>query len=581
MSSGERIIACAAREPSMWRAQCTRRKPGARKQQAGNRPRRTAVFGTLIRAQPEYEGPARPQAQPRTRGRVVPYFSLGSRLSCSTGGVDAHSIVGEPRHTAAILAAVGGLLALSVLLSRAIGRRGLPVVVLFLVLGMLAGSEGIGRIEFENYGLTFRLGTVALALILFDGGLNTPLQIVRQRLASAATLATAGVLLTTGVVGLCGRWLGFSWTDALLLGAIVSSTDAAAVFSILRGSGLQLKERVGATLELESGLNDPMSVILTIGFTRAIVEGSAIGAGLALEIAVQLAVGAAAGVAIGYLGRWVLRQPVLAGGLYPVLTLALCALAFGIPTLFFGSGFLSVYVAGVILGGGRLPYRSELLRVHDFLAWFAQIMMFVALGLLVFPSRLLAVAGSGLAVAAVLAFVARPLAVALCLLPFRFRAREIALVGWVGLRGAVPIILATFPILAGAPSGARIFDIVFFVVVVSALIQGGTVRLVTRALGLEARTEPVPPTTLEIASNQPLSGDLLSFYMREASAACGAKMSELPFPEGAAAMLIVRGRELIAPRGGTQLRAGDHVYVFCRPEDRGFMQLLFGPSGEE
>jgi cell volume regulation protein A len=490
------------------------------------------------------------------------------------------SIAGEPARTALMLAALGALLSLSVLLSRAIGRRGLPVVLVFLVLGILAGSEGIGGIAFENYELTFRLGTVALALILFDGGLNTPLTVIRSTFAPAGVLATVGVALTAVIVGAFGRLLGFSWTDALLLGAVVSSTDAAAVFSILRGSGLHLKKRVGATLELESGLNDPMAIILTVAFTRAAVEGRSLGLELAVEVVAQLAIGAAAGVGIGYMGRWLLQRPLFAGGLYPVLTMVLCLLAFGLPTLLFGSGFLAVYVAGVVLGGGPIPYRSNVLRVHDFVAWFAQIVMFLALGLLVFPSRLLAVVGSGVVIAAVLALLARPLAVVLCLLPFRFRVREVGFVGWIGLRGAVPIILATYPIMSGAAAGSRIFDIVFFVVVLSALVQGGTVRLAMRSLGLEAMAEPAPPATLEIASNQPLSGELLSFYIQPASAVCGVKMSELPFPEHAAAMLVVRGRELIAPRGGTELQAGDHVYVFCRSEDRGFMQLMFGQPAD-
>jgi len=494
--------------------------------------------------------------------------------------LDPRWIIDEPARTALGVTAVGALLALSVLLSRVIGRRGLPVVLLFMLLGVIAGSEGIGGIAFENYALAFRLGTVALAFILFDGGLNTPLEVVKARLAPAGALATAGVVFTAGIVAFVGRLLGLGWTEALLLGAVVSSTDAAAVFSILRGSGLQLKQRVGATLELESGLNDPMSVLLTIGLTRAAVTGREIGLELGVEIITQFSVGTVAGVALGYAGRWALRQPLFAGGLYPVLTIALCLLAFGVPTLFFGSGFLAVYITGVVLGSGPMPYRPGLLRVHDFVAWFAQIVMFLALGLLVSPSRLLLVAGSGLAIAAVLAFVARPIAVALCLLPFRFRPRELVFIGWVGLRGAVPIILATFPVMAGARAGPRIFDIVFFVVAISAVVQGSTVPFVTRLLRLEAAAEPAPPATLEITSSQPLSGELLSFYIRPASAVCGAKMFELPFPDGAAAMLIVRGRELIAPRGATELLAGDHVYVFCRPEDRGLMQLMFGQSGD-
>jgi potassium/hydrogen antiporter len=327
-------------------------------------------------------------------------------------------------------------------------------------------------------------------------------------------------------------------------------------------------------------LNDPMAVILTVAVTRAAMEGRSIGLDIAFEVLAQLAIGACAGLVVGYGGRWLVQRPLFAGGLYPVLTLAICFLAFGMPTLLFGSGFLAVYVAGVVLGEGRIPYRSNVLRIHDFVAWFAQIVMFLALGLLVFPSRLLAVAGSGLVIAAVVGLLARPVAVVLCLLPFRFSLREIVFVSWVGLRGAVPIILATYPIIAGASAGLRIFDIVFFVVAINALIQGGTVRLVTRALGLEVTALPAPPATLEIASNQPLAGELLSFYIQPASAVCGAKMVDLPFPEGAAAMLVVRGRELIAARGATELLAGDHVYVFCRREDRALMRLLFGQQQE-
>ena len=232
-----------------------------------------------------------------------------------------------------------------------------------------------------------------------------------------------------------------------------------------------------------------------------------------------------------------------------------------------------------MLGNGPLPYRPGLLRVHDSLAWFAQIIMFLALGLLVFPSQLLPVAWSGLAVAVMLALAARPIAVLICVLPFRFEPRETAFMAWVGLRGAVPIILATFPILAGVENGQRIFNLVFFVVAVSALLQGSTVPWLTRRMDLDAKLPPSAPATLEIVSSQPLSGELMSFHIAAASAVCNVRMADLPFPEGAAAMLLVRGRELIAPRGHTELRHGDHVYVFCRPEDRPMLRLLF--AGEQ
>src|SRR5262245_20694133 len=485
----------------------------------------------------------------------------------------------EPGPTAALLAAIGGLLAVSVLLARFVGGRGVPVLLVFMVLGMLAGSEGVLGIDFEDYALAFRLGTIALALILFDGGLNTSAAALRTSIGPASVLATFGVLATAGMVGAFGKFLGFSWTEALLLGAVVSSTDAAAVFSILRSSGLQLKRRVGTTLELESGLNDPMAVILTTAFTRAAIEHESIGIAGLLPVLRELGLGVLGGIAIGYAGRWLVQQRLLAGGLYPVLTIAVGMLAFGVPTLCGGSGFLAVYLAGLILGNGPLPYRPGLLRVHDSLAWFAQIIMFLALGLLVYPSQLLPVAWSGLAVAIMLALAARPLAVLLCVLPFRFDPRETAFMAWVGLRGAVPIILATFPVLAGVENGQKIFNLVFFVVALSALLQGSTVPWLTRLMHLDAKTPPSAPATLEIMSSQPLSGELMSFHIESASAVCNTRIADLPFPEASAAMLLVRGRELIAPRGNTELKQGDHVYVFCRPEDRQMLRLLF--AGEQ
>lgn len=488
----------------------------------------------------------------------------------------------EPVPTAILLAVFGALLALAAILSRTLGRMGIPVVILFVVLGMLAGSDGIGGIHFDDYHLAFRVGTVALALILFDGGLNTSLGVLRRHAAPAMLLATVGVAVTAVAVAALARLLGFAWREALLLGAVVSSTDAAAVFSILRGSGLHLRKRVGATLELESGLNDPMAVILTLALTRSFLEPGALGAGLALQVALQLGVGAALGIAIGYAGRLLLRrvQP-FAGGLVPVLTLSLACIAFGVPTLLYGSGFLAVYVAGMVLGNGPLPYRAGLLRVHDFVAWLSQVVMFIALGLLVFPRQLPDVAAPGLAVAAFLAVVARPLAVLACLAPFRYPRREIAYISWVGLRGAVPIVLATFPILAGIDAGMRIFNVVFFVVVVSAVFQGTSVRWVTRWLGLQAKVPPAPPAVVEITSSHLLSGDVMGFYIDRMSAVSGATIAEIPFPARSAAMLVIRGRELIAPRGSMRLEPGDHVYVFCRPEDRGLMRLLFGQEKEE
>jgi cell volume regulation protein A len=490
---------------------------------------------------------------------------------------------GEPTATALLLTTFGILLGVSILFSRASERLGVPVVLIFLGIGILAGSEGIGGIPFEDYGFAFRVGTVALVLILFDGGLNTSLAAVRQAIKPAGVLASVGVIGTAGLVAVGAQFLGFGWPEALLLGAIVSSTDAAAVFAALRGSGIHLRRRVGVTLEIESGVNDPMAVILTTVLTHNLLApGEIVFWRLVVDVLLQMAVGALFGYAVGYGGRHLLgRFKLQAGGLYPALMLALAFLAFGLPTLFYGSGFLAVYVAGLILGNGALPYRAGVLRVNDALAWLSQIAMFLVLGLLVFPSRLAEVASTGLALAVFLAFVARPVVVVLCLLPFGYTAREITLIGWAGLRGAVPIILAAFPVLSGAPGATRIFDVVFFIVVANAIIPGGTIPWAARWLRLESRDPPTPKAVLEIESMRPLKGKLASFYIDEALAVNGVALADLPFPEGAAATMIVRGEDIIAPKGNTVMVSGDHVYVLMRPEDEPLILLMFGrPEGE-
>lgn len=483
----------------------------------------------------------------------------------------------EPTPTAFLMATAGVLMVASVLFSRASRGLRVPVTLFFLAVGVLAGSEGFGGIQFHDYPLSFRIGTFALTLILFDGGLNTSRTALRTGFAAASVLATVGVAFTAAVVAL-GAWLlGLDWRGALLLGAVVSSTDAAAVFAMLRGSNLHLQKRVGSTLELESGFNDPMAVILTFSVTEMLVSGQPLGWGIALNVVIQLVVGAAFGLGIGFASRWMLHRVALpAVGLYPVLTLAVACLAFGLPSLFRGSGFLSVYVAGIVIGNGELPYRSGLLRVHDSVAWLSQVVMFLILGLLVVPSQLVAVAGTAIGIALFLVFVARPLVTALLLWPFGYSHREVIYIGWVGLRGAVPIVLATVPVLYGAPGSEHMFNLIFFVILVNATLQGGTVAWLTRKLGLESPEPPSPPTVLEIQSRQKLSGEVVSFYVEAASAVAGSEIRDLPFPEGAAVMLVVRGDELIAAKGGTRLGPGDHVYVFCRREDLPFVRLMFG-----
>jgi cell volume regulation protein A len=489
----------------------------------------------------------------------------------------------EPAATAVLLTICGILLVVSVLSSRASQRIGVPIALFFLLVGILAGSEGIGRIPFDNYRLAFRIGSVALALILFDGGLNTPLDVVRRVWAPAGMLASVGVLLVAGLVAVIARMGGLEWPGALVLGAIVSSTDAAATFAVLRASGLQLKRRVAATLEVESGANDPAAVILTTTLTQNLLRPGELGlAEILVGVTTHLLIGAAVGIAAGYGGRALLsRLQLSTGGLYPALMIGVGFLSFGVATLVEGSGFLAVYLTGIVLGNGPLPYRAGLFRIFDALAWLSQIGMFLLLGLLVYPSRLAEPAELGLGIALLLAILIRPLVVAICLAPFKYPWAERFFIGWVGLRGAVPIVLATFPVLVGAPGADRIFHLVFFIVVVGAIIPGGTVAWATRRLGLESPQPPAPHALLAIESRVPLEGGLTPFYIDEALVVCGLRLDEMDFPEGASVALIVRGDRLVAPKGNTRLEPGDHAYVIAREEDRPFIQLMFGRPEEE
>ncbi len=483
----------------------------------------------------------------------------------------------EPTATALLLLAFGGLIAFSVIFTRALDRLGLPVVLLFLILGMLGGSEGFGGIRFEDYQLAFRLGTVALILILFDGGLNTARSSIRRSIAPAGLLATLGVACTAGIVAVFGRLFGLGWGEALLVGAIVSSTDAAAVFAMLRGGRLRVREPVGSTLEVESCINDPMAVILTVSVVEVLRSGGSPAWWIAALVPLQLIVGGVLGAGMGFAGRYVLNRITLStAGLYPAATLSLAFITFGLATIAQGSGFLAVFVAAAIMGNGPLPYKGGLTRVHDAVAWFAQISMFLMLGLLVFPSHLVGVAGVGLALGLVLAFLARPIAAVVCVLPFRWRRNEMVGTAWVGIRGAVPIILATVPIMADIPGAERVFNIVFFIVVLSAVIPGATIATLTRRLGLSHDHAPAPAATLEMHSRRRLGGDIFVYRVDPAVAISGAAIAEIPFPEDANVLLIVRGDELIPARGKTRLESGDYVYVFCHTVDEPTVGLLFG-----
>ena len=475
------------------------------------------------------------------------------------------------------------LLILGIASSKLSSRMGLPVLVLFLAVGMLAGEDGLGGIAFENFTLAHGVGTVALAVILFDGGLRTDLRQFRSIMAPAMTLASLGVVLTAAIVGLFVMViLDLPWIVALLGASIVSSTDAAAVFAVFRARGMQVKQRLVSLLEVESGSNDPMALFLTMVCLQLLMGDLTPGPDVAWFFLQQAVLG-------GVIGWLVARGTVVvltrigldSAGLYPVLTSAAGLLAYGAAAVVGGSGFLAVYVAGIVLGSRRLPFRRAVFMFHDGLAWLAQIVMFTLLGLLSSPSRLGAASETGLLIAGLLVFVARPLAVAACLLPFRYSLREMAFVAWGGLKGAVPIILATYPLLRGLEGAQGLFDIVFFAVLVSAVTQGWTLPFAARLLGLQEHSVPESGVTLEITSLQDVDGDIVEYSLTEDSPAAGLRVRDLALPDGVVVAMIVREKQVIPPRGSTQLRPGDDVFVLMRPAVRALVEHVFSGSEEE
>lgn len=471
----------------------------------------------------------------------------------------------------------GILLLIGIISSKFSARLGLPVLVLFLAIGMLAGEDGIGGIHFDNFVVAHAIGTLALAVILFDGGLQTKAPALRAAWKPASLLATAGVLVTALVTGVAAsRILGLPLMTGLLLGSIVASTDAAAVFSVLRSQGLHLRQRLSATLEVESGSNDPMAIFLTIGFLEVLTGALEFGPGLFRLFVLQMGVGALVGLGLGGLGVLVINRINLgAMGLYPVLASACGLLAFGVAATLQGSGFLAIYVAGIVLGNSRMVFQRGTFLFMDALAWIGQITMFVVLGLLSTPSDLIAIAAPALLLAAVLILVARPLAVVPLLAPFGFTAREQLFVSWCGLKGAVPIILATFPLMYGLPDGQLLFDIVFFVVLVSAVLQGGTLPALASRLGLQESAAPARFVTLELLSLTDGNAEIVDYTIGETSGLVGRPIRDLRLPEGALVALISRDRSLIAPRGSTELRAGDHVFVIAPPDLKPDVDLAF------
>lgn len=469
------------------------------------------------------------------------------------------------------------LLLIGIVSSKFSSRLGLPVLVLFLGVGMLAGSEGIGQIAFENYSLAHGIGTVALAIILFDGGLRTSISSFRSVLGPAIVMSTLGVITTSVITGLAASYfMGISLLEGMLLGSIIGSTDAAAVFSVLRGRGLNLRERIASTLEVESGANDPMAVFLTIGLLEILLGRLEIGPALIGFLGMQMIIGAVAGLVIGRLAVALINRIDLdAAGLYPILATAAGLLAFGAAAVLGGSGILSVYLAGIVIGNSRIVFQRGILAFHDAGAWLSQLTMFVVLGLLSFPSKLASVAGEGLLIAAVLILVARPLTVMLLLLPFRYSFAELVFISWVGLKGAVPVVLATYPLMQGLPGADRLFNVVFFVVLVSALLQGWTMPPLARRLGLRTKFVPDPPVSLEITSLKQVDSDIVDYTVTADSRAAGRSVRDLMLPDGTVIAMIVRGQQAIPPRGRTQIEAGDHVFLLLQTHVRPLVDRIF------
>jgi potassium/hydrogen antiporter len=484
-----------------------------------------------------------------------------------------------------VLAGAGLLLFVAILAGKASGRLGLPALALFLLIGMVAGSEGIGRIAFDDPGLAQAIGVTALAFILFSGGLDTQWRDVRPVLWAGLGLSTVAVFVTALVIGLSASWLlGLSLLEGMLLGAIVSSTDAAAVFSVMRSRGIGLSDRLKRVLEFESGSNDPMAVFLTVGFITLIQRVDTPWIALAPIFLLQMSLGALVGIGLGRLLVFAINRLNLAyDGLYPVFTMAAAMFVYGGTNLIGGNGFLAVYLAGLVMGNHEFIHRRSILRFHDGLGWLMQITMFVALGLLVFPSNLLPVAGAGLLLALILMFFARPLGVFVTLWFSRLPKRELAVVSWVGLRGAVPIVLATYPSVVGLANAELIFNVVFFIVVTSVLVQGPLIPFVARTCGVDEPHVPATRYPIEFEQSAGMESDLVEVIVPPRSPVVDRKILEIGLPDQALVVLISRDQQFIVPRGSTTIHANDRLLLLADDESLRSVKRLVrgGGSGTE
>ena len=488
-------------------------------------------------------------------------------------------------HDAVLILIAGVLLAAGILGALLADRMRVPALLLFLGLGMLAGSEGIGEINFANYELARTLGTIALVLILFEGGLTSGWSEIRPVLGTAASLATLGTLATALLAGVAAKWIfGLTWLEGMIVGAAIAATDSAAIFAMLRNSTLE--KRLARSLEGESGMNDPVALLLVIGFIEWIQQPNYGAADMIGLIALKIVVGIVVGLALGRLAVWVIERIELpSDGIYPVATIAAAALAYGVSEVAQGSGLLAVYLTALALGSARIPAKRSVVSFHEGLGWVSQIGLFILLGLLVFPGDLGSVAAKGLGLSAVLIFLARPIATFAATVFSPLNVREKLMLGWAGLRGATPIWLATFPVVAGVRSGEEEFAIVFFVVVTSTLVQGASFEPLAKRLRLTTDEPALPRRLFESGRIREMGGDVVAFRLPPGAVAAGHRVRELELPREALVNVIVRDGHAIPPRGATELREGDELHVLVRGELRDQVEKLTerwvkGPLGK-